>query len=215
MTTEERYRRILANHLPAGAVDWVYDYLNLHKVHFHITQERRSKLGDYRWPQSAGGRDHPFHEISVNGDLGPYRFLWVFLHEAAHLETHLRHGHSVQPHGHEWQGEYCRLLREHLAFFPGEVQPLVARFARRVPMERAVGRQAEEALRRFEPGYTAEAAPLTLDRLQPGVRFRLRSKPALLFEAQERRRTRWLCLELTSGRQYTVNGAAEVEVEEP
>ena len=173
MTTEERYRRILANHLPAGAVDWVYDYLNLHKVHFHITQERRSKLGDYRWPQSAGGRDHPFHEISVNGDLGPYR-----------------------------------------AFFPGEVQPLVARFARRVPMERAAGRQAEDALRRFEPGYTPEAAALTLDRLQPGVRFRLRSRPALLFEAQEHRRTRWLCLELTSGRQYTVNGAAEVEVED-
>ena len=209
MTTEERYRHILSNHLPQVAVDWVYDYLNQHKVHFHITLERKSKLGDYRWPQ----RERTFHEISINGDLGPYRFLWVFLHEAAHLETHLRHGHSVAAHGHEWQAEYCRLLREHLALFPTEVQPLIVRFARRVPMERAASRQVEAALLRFEPGYSPEAAAPTLDQLRSGVRFRLKSKPALLFEAQERRRTRWLCLELTSGRQYLVNGAAEVTVE--
>ena len=80
-------------------------------------------------------------------------------------------------------------------------------------MERAAGRQAEAALLRFEPGYSPETAAPTLDQLRSGVRFRLKSKPALLFEAQERRRTRWLCLELTSGRQYLVNGAAEVTVE--
>ena len=91
MTTEEKYRRILGNHLPPEAVAPIYDYLNRHRVHFHITRQRSSKLGDYRWPQ----KDHDYHEISINGDLNAYLFLWVFLHEAAHLETHLKHGGTL------------------------------------------------------------------------------------------------------------------------
>ena len=73
MNAEERYRKILSNHLPPdkvvhdcqgenlllSAVDWVYGYLFRYKVHFHITLERTSKLGDYRCPRP----DHTFHEI--------------------------------------------------------------------------------------------------------------------------------------------------------
>lgn len=206
MTTEERYRHILSNHLPAGAVDWVYDFLNRHKVHFHITLERRTKLGDYRWPQAQ----HAFHEISINGDLNPYFFLWVFLHEAAHLETHLKYS-AVQPHGHEWQEEYRRLLAAQAHFFPSEIQALLARYTRRVPLPRAVGRQVEAALRHYDAGYDPAAAPPTLDQMLPGTTFRLKSRPAMLFRADERRRTRWLCTDLASGRRYLVNGAAEVE----
>ena len=238
MTTEERYRAILANHLPAAAVDWVYHYLNLHKVHFHITLERRSKLGDYRWPQPERDQrertafqpdrdqrertafqpavskrnNHESHEISINGDLNPYFFLWVFLHEAAHLETHLKHN-DAQPHGYEWQAEYARLIAAHADFFPSEVQPLLARYVRRIPLNRSLLRQIEASLRRYDPGYSDEQH-ITLDRLIPGARFRLKQRPALLFEAIEKRRTRWLCRELSSNRQYLVNGSAEVTVEQ-
>ncbi|MBR1765704.1 MAG: hypothetical protein IJ745_01520 [Bacteroidales bacterium] len=211
MTPEETYRRILSNHLPPEAVDWVYRFLDRYRVHFHITRERRSKLGDYRWPHPAmrGAKEHPFHEISVNGNLNPYRFLWVFIHEAAHLETHLRHGDSVAAHGHEWQEEYCRLLQAQGHLFPAEVQPLIARFARRVPMERAAGRQAEVALLRYDNGTDA-TPPTTLDDLHPDARFRLKSRPQMLFVALERRRTRWRCREVGSGRDYLVSGSAEV-----
>lgn len=204
MTTEERYRAILRNHLPTDAVGVVYDYLNFHKVHFHITRERRSKLGDYRWPQ----RDHEFHEMSVNGDLNKYFFLWVFLHEAAHLETHLKYG-NVAAHGHEWQGEYARLLAEHAVWFPPEVRPLVARYASRVPLYRPLLRQIEELLHRYDKDYV-EGAVVHLDDLPAGSRFRLKNNPELLFESLEHRRTRWLCREVDTGRQYTVAGAAEV-----
>ena len=238
MTTEERYRAILANHLPDAAVDWVYNYLNLHKVHFHITLERRSKLGDYRWPQP--GRDqrertafqperdqwertafqsavskrnnHESHEISINGDLNPYFFLWVFLHEAAHLETHLKHN-DAQPHGYEWQAEYARLIAAHADFFPPEVQPLLARYVRRIPLNRSLLRQIEASLHRYDPGYNEEQH-ITLDTLSSGTRFRMKAKPQLLFEAIEKRRTRWLCRELSSNRRYLVNGGAEVIVEQ-
>ena len=204
MTTEERYRAILTNHLPAEAVDWVYNYLNRYKVHFHITRERTSKLGDYRWPQG----NHNFHEISVNGDLNPYMFLWVLLHEAAHLETHLKYK-RVAAHGHEWQAEYAALLRENIHFFPAEVHASIALYASRIPLTRAVGRRIEEMLHRYDKGF--DATVLHLDDLPAGSLFRLKRKPELLFRSQEKRRTRWLCKEVATRRQYTVNGSAEVE----
>lgn len=205
MTDQERYRAILGNHLPAGAVDWVYGYLDRHKVHFHISRGRRTKLGDYRWVQP----NHPFHEISVNGDLNPYLFLMVFLHEAAHLETHLKY-RDVQPHGHEWQGEYAALLRQHLGLFPSEVQPLIVSYTSRIPLHRPTLQRIEDMLHTYD---TAHTAALRLDSLPVGSRFRLVSKPELLFENIEHRRTRWLCREVTSGRQYLVNGHAEVTAE--
>lgn len=213
MTTEEQYRRILQNHLPAQAVDYVYNYLDLHRVHFHITRERRTKYGDYRWPQP----NHDFHEISVNGDLNPYLFLWVFLHEAAHLETHLRYDaegrRRVLPHGHEWQEEYRRLLADHADLFPSEAQPLLARLTRRIPLSRTQMRKVEEVLRHYNPDYSSEEHTI-LDDLPAGSRFRLKNKPQKLFENIQRRRTRWLCRDLDSGRHYTIASHAEVLIRE-
>ena len=208
MTNAEKYRRILENHLPPQAVDGVYNYLNLHKVHFHITRGRRSKLGDYRWPQG----DHNYHEMSVNGDLNPYLFLWVFLHESAHLEIHLKYD-KVQPHGHEWQKEYCQLIASHASLFPLEVQPLLAHYVRRIPLNRSILRQIETTLHHYDPGYSDEEHT-TLDSLPVGSRFRLKAKPDMLFESVNRRRTRWLCRDVATGRQYTVAASAEVIIEQ-
>ena len=217
LTNAEKYRRILENHLPPQAVDGVYNYLNLNKVHFHITRGRRSKLGDYRWPQPerdfteqtvAKGQSHNYHEMSVNGDLNPYLFLWVFLHEAAHLETHLKYD-KVQPHGHEWQEEYRQLIASHATLFPSDVQPLLARYVRRIPLNRSILRQIEALLHHYDPGYSNEEH-LILDHLPAGSRFRLKARPDILFESLERRRTRWLCRDLATSRQYTIAATAEV-----
>lgn len=229
MTTEEKYRRILSNHLPPdkvvhdpqgatrilSSVDRVYHFLDLHKIHFHITRGRASKLGDYRRPYG----EHNFHEMSINGDLNPYLFLWVFLHEAAHLETHLKYN-GVAPHGHEWQEEYRQLIISHAALFPPEVQPLLARYVRRIPLNRSTLRQIEASLHRYDEGYSDEEH-LTLDRYMAlreqaaNSHFRLKSKPDILFTPVERRRTRWLCRDTATGRQYTVAGSAEIIPESP
>lgn len=83
----EEYKAILAKYMPAAAVEPIYDFMEQYHVHLHITRKRTSKLGDYRWPQ----RGHNYQEISVNGDMNPYQFLMVLLHEMAHLNTHQRH----------------------------------------------------------------------------------------------------------------------------
>ena len=205
-TTANRYRHILSAYLPEAAVERVFCYLNLHRIHLHITRGRSTKLGDYRRP----GPGHERHAISINGDLNPYLFPWVFLHEAAHLETHLHHPHA-QPHGHEWQGEYARLLDEYAGLFPEEAQPLIHSYTSRIPLSRSVGRKIETLLLHHDPGYHPAT---TLDQQLPGVRFRLKNKPERLFEALEKRRTRWLCHCLDDGCQYLVSGTAEIEPEQ-
>lgn len=202
LTTEERYRAILNNHLPLSAVEWVYNYLNKYKIHFHITRQRISKLGDYRWPQPY----HQFHEISVNGDLSPHLFFWVFLHEAAHLETHLKYS-QAQPHGHEWQNEYACLLKSQCIHFPVEVQPLISLYVSHIPLNRRLSKQIENML---QPLSRSSSKGLILDELEPHSRFILPRHPAMIFENIEHRRTRWLCRETATGRLFTVSGMAEV-----
>lgn len=209
LTTQEKYLHILRRHLPAEAVDWVYQYADRHNLHLHVTRGRRSKLGDYRWPQPQ----HDFHEISVNGDLNPYFFFWVFLHEAAHLEVHAKYAEHVAPHGHEWQAEYAGLLRQHVGSFPADARDLVSRYASRIPLQRRLFRQVEAVLHRYDKGFDPDALLPRLDNLPAGTLFRLKSNPKILFRSVERRRTRWLCQAVGTARQYTVSGTAEVLVE--
>lgn len=204
--TAEEYKRILANYLPATAVDRVYDFLNHFCVHFHITRQRTSKLGDYRWPQPR----HNFQEISVNGDLNPYEFLMVLLHEMAHLLTHQRYDNHVQPHGHEWQDEYRNLLSEYLDCFPQDVAQLIGLYVRRLPLNHRLGNDIDVCLKRYDANR-GETPILTLNNLAPGTCFHLKAKPQHHFRAIEKRRTRWMCEDLASGQKYLVNGSAEVE----
>ena len=205
MSNEEEYRTILRRHLNDDAVDWVYDYFTRNNIFLHITRQRTSKLGDYSWPQ----RGRKYHRITVNGDLNPYMFLWVFLHEAAHYETRLKYNGSVQPHGHEWQAAYARLLRECIALFPPETHDSIARYASRVPLARATGQGIEELLRHYDKDYSPESVT-RLDDLPAGSLFRLKRSPDILFRSDERRRTRWLCTDTATGRRYTVPATAEV-----
>lgn len=200
-----QYKQSLGKYLPAEAVEGVYDILNRNAVHLHITRERHSKLGDYRWPQAR----HPYHEISVNGNLGPYMFLAVMLHEIAHLDIRLRYQGRVSPHGHEWQESYARRLLEFRSCFPPESLVLLDRYTGRIPLNRRTGEEFERVLKHYDPGYSP-AQELHLDDLAPGSLFRIAGRSSPLFRNLERRRTRWLCQDVASGRQYLVRGSAPV-----
>lgn len=204
----DRYKHSLGKYVPAAAVDPLFDFMDKHKVHLHVTRERHSKLGDYRWPQPPR---HYYHEISVNGNLNPYFFLWVLLHEMAHLNNYQRYGTNVQPHGHEWQEEYRRLLMGYLGCFPEDVAGLLRQYCSRIPLNHAVERRIELLLPHYDEGYEV-GERLLLDNLMPGTRFRIKAKPQRVFEAVEKRRTRWICSDVATGQQFLVYGAAEVEV---
>jgi hypothetical protein len=201
----EEYKAILAKYLPGDAVEPVYAFMDRYNVFLHITRKRTTKLGDYRCPQPH----HNYQEISVNGDMNPYQFLLVLVHEMAHLNTHQRYGNDVQPHGHEWQEEYRQLMLQYLACFPDDVAALITQYTARIPLSRTIGKQIDAQLRHYDPDYTP-SDELTLDQLAPGTAFRIATKPQKLFRTLEKRRTRWLCLCLDDNKRYLVNGSARV-----
>lgn len=201
----DKYRAILRRYLPPSAVGPIYQYLDTNKVQLKITRERLSKLGDYRAPRPG----HLRHEISINGDLNPYLFLWVLLHEMAHLDTHLRHRSAVPPHGPEWQAAYQTLLRQYLAHFPDDTKPAILQYLAHPAPTKRLEQNAERALLRHDrnPG----AAPtLVLNDLPPGTHFQLASRPSLRFLSIQKRRTRWRCLETNTRREYLIAGNAPV-----
>lgn len=204
----ENFKKGLAKYVPAEAVNPLFDFMAEHKVHLHITRERYSKLGDYRWPWPG----HPFHEISVNGNLNPYHFLLVLLHEMAHLDTWLQYKNFIQPHGHEWQANYARLINLYLPLFPTDVSVLLQRYTARIPLSRTIEKQIDAQLRHYNPDYTP-SQDITLNDLTPGTHFHIASRPDHHFQALEKRRTRWICRCLEDGRQYLVSGTAQVVVD--
>lgn len=211
-TREEEYRSILARYLPLSAVEPVYRFVSGNGVRFKITKVRTSKLGDYRRPSLQ----HPYHEISVNGDLPKHFFLMVLLHEMAHMNTFLAYGRSVQPHGHEWQEQYRRLLIEYFneGHFPPETQPLFKRYTARIPLNRTAGQELELALKRYGMPEDNKGC-LTLNELPLNTCFQLKNKPGMVFINLEKRRTRHLCLEKNTKRKYLISGNAEVECTPP
>ena len=206
MTSEEQNKAVLRRYLPASAVDTIYDYIVANSVRFRISRRRGSKLGDYRMPQPR----HNYNEISVNGDLTPHLFLLVMLHEMAHLETFKACGRSVQPHGHEWQQQYRNLLIQYFngGHFPSEIYPLLKKYTAHIPLNRAAGNALERRLKEIDsPDAVSE---LLLKDLPLGTAFRIKSKPHMLFRSMEKRRTRFRCVEETTGRSYLVSGEAAV-----
>ena len=204
----DNFKKGLAKYVPAEAVNPLFDFMAEHKVHLHITRERYSKLGDYRWPQPQ----HRYHEISINGNLNKYHFLMVLLHEMAHLDTWLQYKNSIQPHGHEWQANYARLINLYLPLFPTDVSVLLQRYTAHIPLSRTIEKQIDAQLRHYNPDYTP-SQDITLNDLTPGTRFHIASRPDHHFVAAEKRRTRWICRCLEDGRQYLVSGTAQVVVD--
>lgn len=203
----EEYKEILSRYLPTSAVDPIYEFIEKNNVFMRITRQRTSKLGDYRWPQHC----RQYHEISVNGDLNPYQFLLVMLHEMAHLDTFLKYGNDVQPHGHEWQTEYRRLMLQYLTIFPEDVAALIKAYTAHIPLSHTLEKQIDAQLRHYDPDYNP-SKDLTLDQLPVGTKFRITAKPWKPFRSIERRRTRWICLGLDDNKKYLVSGNAVVEV---
>ena len=202
----EKYKAILRRYLPEEAVEPVYHFLTQkYQVKFIITPDRNSKLGDYRWPQ----RDRAYHQITVNGGLNPYMFLMVLVHEMAHLTTWVRHGLEVKPHGHEWQQAYAALLQQYLPLFPAEVQPLMQRYTRKVPLHGPTGKEIDALLRNYGE---ADAPEWHLLRDIPlGSAFvLLDAQDSRTFRLQEKRRTRYLCIDVRTGDAYTIPGTVRV-----
>jgi SprT protein len=191
----------LSRYMPEDACRLGYQWLKDYPAKLLITKKRKTKLGDFRIRDK---NSKP--QISVNGDLNPFSFVITFTHEIAHLMDFTKRNTLRNPHGDSWKNIYSTLLMElcKVNVFPDELKPAVARHIRSPKAASCSDVELLQTLRQFD-----NDPKLTLNQLSPGAQFSLNQNR--LFEKGELRRTRYRCMELSSGKFFLVHGASEVQ----
>ncbi len=203
---KEETIKILKRYLPEGSVDTVYYWLEKKKIHFRISRKRSTKLGDYKPPVR-----YPNHRISVNHNLNPYAFLITFTHELAHLLVYEKYGNTVKPHGNEWKREYKALMIPYLEnnIFPGELKKALMIHLENSRASSNTDIALTKILKTYDKKeYLTGAGSVYLETLSEGERFVFGNNR--IFLKLEKRRTRFRCKELKTGRLYLFHPLAEV-----
>jgi len=194
----------LSQHIPAHAIKYCMKLWEDYPFLFKITAKRSTKLGDYRYfPKEKS------HIITVNNDLNPYSFLITYIHEVAHRVTFEESGRKVKPHGKEWKLTFKKLMLPVLndEVFPQDILRPLAKYIKNPPATTHASAELLQALRKYN---STNNHAITLAELNPGQHFKFKKRT---FEKLLTKRTRVVCREVISNRNYLISGVAEVELE--
>lgn len=204
MAATEHPMQALAGFLPEGSFEQVVQFIHQYKVHLTVSRARKTVLGDYR--HATHGQNH---RISINGNLNKYEFLLTLLHELAHLLTFEKFGNRVDPHGKEWKNMYSMLLVNFvkLGIFPQDIEKALHASILN-PAATANGEtELLLVLRRYNPHQKNGFQPL--ESLPAGAIFQ--TEGGRIFKKGEKRRKRYMCLEVKTGHYYTFSPISEVK----
>lgn len=192
----------LLDFIPADSKALVSDLLAIEHLVVKVKSERKTRHGDYR--QLPNG----MHQITVNSNLNPYRFLITLIHEIAHFEAYKKFGRFIKPHGKEWKQTFQHLMLPFLRpeIFPIELLPLLANHFKNPKASSDTDTQLALALKQFnETNNKTYVFEVSL-----GQVFKLYN--GRVFKRGNKRRKRFECLEVNSGKLYLFNPNAEVEL---
>ena len=191
---------ILQTHVPASSLEYCFTLWETSPFELKITRSRQTKVGDFT---SRHTRRHP--RITLNNDLNPYLFLVTYVHEVAHLHVYLQFGNRVDPHGDKWRTTFTDLMLPILweNVFPEEILHLLRRHMIHPKASSFADTELTQAFRKFDK----QSNQVVLSEVPEGSIFRLQGK---YFKKGKIRRTRVLCRELQSKRDYLVPADALV-----
>jgi hypothetical protein len=197
--TTDRVFNILQSHVPAPAVGYCLELWKASPFELKITRTRQTKVGDFT---SRNTKAHP--RITLNNDLNPYLFLMTYVHEVAHLRVYLTHGNRVDPHGVQWRTTFTDLMVPLLweEIFPDEILHELRRHMINPKASSYADTHLTEVFRRFDKNPA-----VTLSQVPEGSIFKLQGR---WFKKGKLRRTRVLCREMQSRRDYLVPADAVV-----
>ena len=195
-----KFSKALCAFLPSGCEHYVAQFLIEKVVHFTVSKERKTKLGDYRQPWEGKP-----HRISVNGDLNKYAFLVTTIHEMAHLTTFEKYGNKVKPHGIEWKVEFAELFQPIIQknILPIDVTAAINNYLKNAKATSCSDDRLYRVLRRYD-----KKRSILVEHLEMGATFELKGKTFVL---GKKLRKRYECKELNSNKTYRVLGLAEVD----
>lgn len=193
---------ILRSHLPPASVEYCFNLWKTSPFELKLSKSRQTKVGDFT---SKKSKSHP--RITLNNDLNPFLFLTTYIHEVAHLHVFIKYGHRVDPHGDEWKQTFTDLLVPLLwgHVFPEEILHELRRHMVNPKASSFADTKLTEAFRLFDKNKNHAAV---LSDLPEGSTFFLQGK---YFTKGKLRRTRVICKELKSKRDYLVPADALVD----
>ncbi len=192
----------LQDFIPPASFDQVTQLLIHDNLVVKIKRERKTRHGDYR--RLPNGT----HQITINSNLNIYRFLITLIHEIAHFEAYKTYGKMIKPHGLEWKSIFQHLMLPFIRpeVFPNDVLPLLAMHFKNPK----ASSDSDPVLALKLKQYDAPNGKTFIFEVPEGATFRLYN--GKMFRKGPKRRTRFECTELSSGRLYVFNSNAEVEL---
>ena len=191
-----------SDYIPKVAIPYVGEILSPLALEIKLSRARKTKHGDYRKLPSGT------HQISINVGENPYRFLITLIHEIAHYVAFTTHGYRIAPHGKEWKSIFKTLMEPLLsgAVFPDDLLGALLLHFKNPKASSDTDPALAMTLQNYDPYDGKE----TLLNLTSGIQFRFRGRRFVL---KHKRRTRFLCEEVTSSKHYLIPGHARVEVD--
>ncbi len=192
---------LLEPYVPAQALDYCCQLWYDQNFRFTVKRKRVTKLGDYRYnPETKE------HSITVNADLNTYSFLLTYIHEVAHLVTFKKYGRKVSPHGIEWKTEFKKLMLPLLnpTIFPDDLLRHIASYLKNPKASSCNDHNLSRTLSEYD-----EKDNTFLSDIPIGQTFTLGNKH---FKKGSLRRTRYLCQDVHSKKQYLISKSATITI---
>jgi len=190
----------LRTHVPAQAVEYCLQLWRQNPFDFHVRKKRISKAGDFTCHHGRTPR------ITVNHDLSVHEFLITYMHEVAHLHVHQQHGFRAEPHGVEWKMSFRQLLAPLLTVetFP---EPVLSGLKDHMVNPKA-STYSDSTLTQLLRSIDPRVKSVTLlSELPEGSIFDFQGR---WFKKGKMKRTRVLCREIKSKRQFLVPADAPI-----
>lgn len=193
-------RTTLVKYIPESALEDLIYLLKKYPCKIKIVKNRKTKHGDFRRLPNGN------QQITINNDLNAYRFLLTLVHEIAHLVTFQEYG-RVQPHGKEWKNTFQHLMLPFLnpKVYPTDLLPLLAHYIQNPKASTDSDVRLSLALKM----YDEQNGKNFIFELPKESKFIYNNR---VFVLGNKRRTRYGCVEVKSGKIYLFHQNAQVEI---
>lgn len=190
----------LVPYIPLAAKADVEKLLKTRSFCLKITQARKTKRGDFRLTQ-------PIPTITINNNLSKEQFLITLVHEIAHLHVYYQYK-NAKPHGKEWKQCFKYLM---LPFLNPSVfdDNLLRHLAKHFKNPKATtDSDIELSIALKEKNNIKDINKCFIFDLEPESLFQLNNR---VFKVLNKKRTRFLCLEIKTKNKFLINGGAQVQ----
>lgn len=189
--------------IPKASHELIKKLIDSENLTIKVVKTRKTKHGDFR---SLKNRKF---QITLNKIDNKYRFLITLVHELAHFKVFQSFGNSVNPHGTEWKKTYKFLMLPFLnnLIFPEDVLRHLALHMINPPATTDSDLNLVVALQKHD--LIDDKKMFLFEIPEKSIFIHNSSK---LFVKLYKRRKRYICKELSSGKKYLFSPVARIKL---